>query len=101
MNGQVIPLQNSVTHLGHDIGNAECKKAVIDKGISNLITRCNFDLYKFSSCDSNVRNFLFQTYCIVTMALHFGACLKTILKDFIVTGENVFDVFGMFFFTFV
>ena len=30
------------------------------------------------------------------MALRFGVCMITILKDFIVTGENVFDVFGMF-----
>ena len=30
------------------------------------------------------------------MALHFRACLITILKDFIITGENMFDVFGMF-----
>jgi len=37
MNGQVIPLQNSVTHLGRDIGNTECKKSVIDNGISDLI----------------------------------------------------------------
>jgi len=38
----------------------------------------------------------FELIVQVTMALHFGACLITILKDFIVTGENVFDVFGMF-----
>jgi hypothetical protein len=63
MNGQVIPLQNSVTHLGHYIGNTECKKSVIDKGISDLITRTNFILSKFGSCDSNVRNYLFRTYC--------------------------------------
>ena len=44
INGQVIPLQDSVTHLGHDIGNNECKKSVIDKGISDLITCNNFVL---------------------------------------------------------
>ena len=59
MNGQVIPLHKSVTHLGHDIGNTEFKKSVIDKGISDLITRSNFVLSKFASCDSNVRNYLF------------------------------------------
>ena len=85
INGQVIPLQNSVTHLGHDIGNTESKMSVIDEDISDLITRRNFVLSKLGSCDSNVRNYLFQTYCLIT-----------ILKDFIVTGENVFDVFRMF-----
>ena len=63
MNGQVIPLQISVTPLGHHIGNTECKKTVIDKDISDLITRTNLVLSKFDSCDSNVRNFLFRTYC--------------------------------------
>ena len=30
VNAQVIALQDSVTHLGHDIGNTERKKTVID-----------------------------------------------------------------------
>jgi hypothetical protein len=63
MNGKAIPLRDSVTHLGHHIGNSECKKSVIDKGISDLVTRTNYVLAKFGCCDSNVRNFLFRTYC--------------------------------------
>jgi len=38
----------------------------------------------------------FEYIVQVTMALHFGACVISILKDFIIIGENVLDVFGMF-----
>jgi len=95
MNGQVIPFQNSVTQLVYDIDNTECKK-LIDQGISDLITCNNFVWSKFGFCDSNVRNYLFRTYCTSYYGLQFLACVISILKDVIVTGENVFDVFGMF-----
>ena len=97
INGQVISLHNSVTHSGHNIGNIECKKSVIYEGISDLFTRNKFILSQFASCDSNVRNYLFQTYCTsYYVPLRFGVCEISIIKDFIVTGENLFDVFGMF-----
>ena len=38
----------------------------------------------------------FKLIVQVTIPLHFGSYLITILKYFIVTAENVFDVFGMF-----
>jgi len=63
LNGQTIGFQTSVTHLGYPVGNPECKRSVIDKGISDMYARTNFVLTKFGSCNSDVRNFLFRTYC--------------------------------------
>jgi len=55
------------------------QKVVIDKCISDLITRSNFVLSKFGSCDSNVRNYLFQTY----YTSYYGSPLWSLYDNYI------------------
>ena len=63
LNNNVINVCGSVDHLGHIIDDSEYDRKVIDKAISDLYMRTNYIMSKFSGCSSDVRNFLFRTYC--------------------------------------
>ena len=63
MSGETINVKPYVEHLGVSIGNVQCNQLAIDKGINDLVFRTNFIMSKFGSCTSEVRNFLFRTYC--------------------------------------
>ena len=63
LNGEIIETSNYVEHLGHVIGNSASKRKVIEKAIGDLYMRTNYVMSKFGCCSSDVRNFLFRTYC--------------------------------------
>ena len=63
LNGEVIKSCPVITHLGHTIEGTSKAKVDIGKGIMDLITRTNYVMAKFGCCHSDIRNYLFNTYC--------------------------------------
>ncbi len=62
LNGDIIHLQQSASHLGHSVGH-QCDDAGIKQGINDMVWRTNYVMSKYGFCDSNVRSFMFRTYC--------------------------------------
>ena len=52
-------------HLGHQVGNVNTNNIAIDSAIRDLIWRTNYVLSKFGSCSSDVKIFMFHTYCTI------------------------------------
>ena len=61
LNDSPIVKADSAVHLGHFIG-VDSIRNNIGNGVSNLIRQTNVMLSKFSSCDCDVKSFLFKTY---------------------------------------
>ncbi len=63
MYGHNIDVQQHVVHLGRFLGNSLSKTSNIDKGINDLVRSLNYVMSTFGKCSSDVRNFLFRSYC--------------------------------------
>lgn len=63
MYGQNIGKEHYVKHLGYFVGDPQCQRSNINKGINDLIIGTNYVMSRFGHCSSDVRNFLFRSYC--------------------------------------
>jgi len=63
MYGHNIDIQQRVIHLGRFIGDYQHVSSNIDKSINDLVRSLNYVMSNFGHCSSDVRNFLFQSYC--------------------------------------
>ncbi len=64
LNNEALYVQNNAIHLGHHIGNDNTNNNIaIDCAIRDIVWQTNYILSKFSSCSSDVKMFMFHTYC--------------------------------------
>ena len=63
LNGDIINIYYSVQHLGRDVGDSDSNCKVINTAIGELYMRTNYITSKFGICSSDIRKFLFRTYC--------------------------------------
>jgi len=79
LNGDIINIYNSVNHLGRDVGDSDSNCKAINKAIGELYMRTNYVMSKFGSCSSDIRNFLFRTYC----TSYYGSSLWSLSHEYI------------------
>ena len=79
LNGEIIDVSNSILHLGRSIGDFDSDRKAIDKAIGELYMRTNYVMSKFGCCSSNVRNYLFRTYC----TSYYGSPLWSLSQPYI------------------
>ena len=63
LNGESLKVQATATHLGHIIGNNNMNNIAVSNAKRDIVWRTNYVLSKFGFCNSNVRSFMFRTYC--------------------------------------
>ena len=91
-----INIYNSVQHLGRDVGDSDYNCKAVNKAIGELSMRTNYVKSKFGVCSSDIRNFSFVLIVQTIMAVHCGVHRTNVLISFIVLGENVFGVYGIY-----
>lgn len=63
LNGETLHIQRNAYHLGHPIGNDNVNKIACNNAIRDIVWRTNYVMTKFGSCTSDIRSFMFRTYC--------------------------------------
>ena len=60
---ETLQVQKFTFHLGHPIGNENVNKIVCNNGLRDIVWITNYVMTKFGSCTSDIRSFVFCTYC--------------------------------------
>ena len=87
LDGNPITQADNAVHIGHHIGKGS--NTNISSGVSNLVCSSNTMLTKFNYCSSNVKSYLFNTFCTSFYGCVLWSMHSTEIQRIYVTGRKI------------